>query len=379
MSEMLIELEKQTLDSGPTLVGVAATNVPFIRFRKDGRIKVVERNEKKMLRVPILREGVFDYYGRKIAFTGKVFDQLIENEENGVSDYPPSLNKNHKRGEALAWFNKDMGGELVREGKLLVGYAVPTGDDVLETFERGKYLYASAEIDFKYKSNAIRIEMEDLRELDLEELEMANEEGQVTLEKKEHEELLAAKEQLEETKSKIQELEEAVSDIAKYKEKIVELQGVIAKFEADNKQDEYESLPEVVRLKLEEQDKEIRRLKEAGLVARVDSIIAEMEKPVDGFVHDPVILEFSRNLMLGLPVGNADNVIKLENPTDYSAFINYVRAAIPWMLENVKRSVLVDSKVNTSKDEQNLENPFNQKRQYTDEDFDGILALADVM
>lgn len=382
----LVELEKQLLKgSGPNLVGVAATNTPHIRFR-DQEITIVEKNGEKLLRIPILRKGIFSYRGTKIPFTDAIFNKIIDNHNNQVGDYAPSMNKNHTRGEALAWFhNSDFAGLKV-EGPFLVGYAKPTGDDVIEAFEKGKYLYASAEVDMNYQSNAIKLDFEDgkFEELEMTDLKYSQEDGKYVFEESAFKEIQDAYIALEEASEKLQESDDKLAQLqTKIDELNTQLEELKAAKNSDNNKAEVnlEDLSEDVRTLLENAreatiklEAENKRLRLAGLQSKVDNIIANAEKPVDGKVHDRVILEFARAIMLGNEIGEGDNVIKLEDSNDFAAYVNYVRAAVPWLLENTQRVIPVDTNDN---DDDLDESPLTTTAKFEAADFDGLLSEYD--
>lgn len=145
---------------GWTLVAVAAVNRPGARQRGYD-ITVVERNGQMVLRAPIIKKSVVRNKGRTYKFDQGFFDNVLRNHERGVCDSAPYLRVSHEPGDArppaLGWFDAESGGELVQEENWLVGYALPTSDEALETVKRKEYRYASADIHPDYRSNELAV------------------------------------------------------------------------------------------------------------------------------------------------------------------------------------------------------------------------------
>lgn len=348
--DFMDEFENVALEHGFTLTGVALTNTPHLRL-VDAEITVVEKEDgKKLLRIPILRKGVFDYKGNKLNLTDRVFDQIIENHEVGVTDYKPSLNRHHQRSVADAWFHKERGGYLQKEGDFLVAYGSPTGDDVLDLIKSGKYAYASAELSGNYRSNMISVKMEDLKYLSDKELTMFNyteDESQVVFEKDEFKKVLDLVEQLKDAQDKIVELETPKEDAT------VALE-----------------IPREIQLQLDEQKKEIQRLKEAALQERVEKIILQASTPVEGKIFDAFTLSWAGSVLKGESLNEGE--IKLEESTP-SGVGAYLRKAVTFFLENAPRHVSTEPVTEPDKQEK-LEDVSLEKGAVTDADLDALWA-----
>lgn len=155
MQAMMASEHSMKMESGmnnPVILGIAATNRPHVRLREHP-MSVVEKNGKKMVRVPFMVKGKYRHTLGPLDFTDEVFDKMIENHKNKVGDFGEGLDVKHIPDlGSLAWFDPDSGGQIVREDNLLVGYGVPTGEDALKFIEDGKFKWASVEFHPDYKS-----------------------------------------------------------------------------------------------------------------------------------------------------------------------------------------------------------------------------------
>lgn len=145
----------------PVILGVAATNRPHVRLREHP-MEVVEVDGKKMIRVPFMVKGKYRHPMGSLDFTDAVFDKMIQNHQAKAGDFAEGLDVKHIPDlGSLAWFDPDKGGRIVKEGNLLVGYGVPTGEDAIGIVESGKFRYSSVEFHPDYKSNLERTYLEE--------------------------------------------------------------------------------------------------------------------------------------------------------------------------------------------------------------------------
>ena len=383
----LNNMEAALLEHGPALVGVAMTNTPHLRFR-DQEITIVEEEDDELLRIPILRTGIFRHKGGKLRFTPKVLQKIVENHEAGVTDFAPSLNLHHKRGQALAWFHADRGGRLAVEGNVLVGYGKPTTPETIDYVRNGLYAYASAEFVPDYKSNVEQISMEALDEISskeiLEEMELqyTEKDGTFVFSQEQFDQVEQMIADLEQAQTKVTELETAAGDateadkantkkIAKLEKDLNDANAKITELEAGDEGDEGPEVPEIVRVQLEEQAAEIKRLKEAGLKTQINGIISEASRPVDGYAHPAYLLEFARNVLFGQPVGEGDAIVKLES-SDAGGYARYLQQSVVHLLKNLPRTVKQDPDTenndNRPGDSGDEGNQFDLEGEYTEED-----------
>lgn len=349
-------------NNGPVIVGVGVTNIPHLPLPP---MSVVEINGKKKVKVPFLRAGIFRHPNGKLIFNDEVFDKMLENHKAGKSHYGVSLNEKHKPGAALAWFDEERGGVIQKEddpkyGKLLVGIGEPTSDRILEMIQNQEYVFASVEFNPNHQSNMIaKLSSDDIDEISeeilLEEIEM----DEVTISQEEYDALKAKAEKAE----KVAELEQA---LAEANDKVKKLEEAAKPVEDDK---EYS---EEVRVLLEENKKEIARLKRNALESQVVSIIARAEahRDVNGNAHSPVLLEIARSAMLGEPVKvNDDNTIKLESgePADVA---DYFRKVFIHLLESVPGQVRFESHTQGDDEKPSL----NRGEAYTQDDYKSFWA-----
>lgn len=150
MSEHEVKMELGM--KNPVILGVAATNRPHVRLREHP-MSIVEIDGKKMVRVPFMVKGKYRHPMGSLDFTDDVFEKMITNHIQKVGDFGEGLDVKHIPDlGSLAWFDPDLGGKIVKEDNLLVGYGVPTGDDSLKFIENGKFRWASVEFHPDYKS-----------------------------------------------------------------------------------------------------------------------------------------------------------------------------------------------------------------------------------
>lgn len=335
VEEKLSSLESIQLEhNGPVILGIAATNRPHLPLPP---MSVVDVEGRKLIRVPFLRAGIFSHpeHGN-LVFNDTVLAKMLDNYTNGKSHFGVSLDIRHKPElGALAWFDKDKGGDLVLEtdekyGKLLVGYAEPTSEEALKIVEKKQYAYASAEFKSNHKDTMIaKLSTDDLKEITIEDLFDENTKleepmEQITVSLEEYNELKQKAESLTATETA---LEEARKELKKFEKP------------------QAPAVSEEVRVKLEEQDGEIKRLKRDALEREVDLVVtkAQAYRDSNDYGHSPILLEIARNAMLGLAVPVKDGSIKLEsdNPADV---VDFFRKTFVHMLESIPGQVRMESK-----------------------------------
>lgn len=363
--KVLAKLEEDTLDNDPVIVGVAATNIPHLPLPS---MSVIEKDGKEMIRVPFLRSGVFNHPTGSLVFNSNVFDKMLENHKAKKSWYGVSLNAKHKPevSGALAWFDEERGGFISKEsdpeyGDLLVGYGMPTNQRALEMIKNKEFVFASAEINPKHRSNmmaklsADELEMVSDDKLDTLSLEVNMDEVTISLE--EYNSLKESAAKTAESEAKVVELE---SKLVEVENKVLSLEKV-----------EEEIIPETLRIKLEQQTAEIRRLKQSALASQVEAVISKALNYRDdsGKGHSPVLLEIAKNAMLGNEVALSENsVIKLESsqPADIA---DYFRKVFIHLLEVVPGQVQLETKT-----EFEDKKPFEVGSPFSNDDFKNFWA-----
>lgn len=315
-------------DGGPVIVGVGVTNIPHLPLPP---MSVVEKDGVELVRVPFLRKGIFRHPDGDLVFDDGVFNKMLENHQNKVSEWGVGLKVGHikEKTDALAWFDIDEGGLIVREtdpkyGELLVGYGKPTGTEATDLIKNKKYKFASVEFKPKYRSTLMKqlsadvlteISKEDLSDItSLEELKM-----EVTITQEEYDALKS-------NESKVTQLEEQLQTV---QATLTSAQAKVVELEAKVKPEPKElELPETVKLEMAANREEIARLKRKALESDINAVIAQAEtyRDSNGYGHSPIFLELARAAMLGAEVKDEDVVIKLESskPADIADYFRKV-------------------------------------------------------
>lgn len=341
-TEKYEDLQRKMLEDGsPVILGVAATNRPHLPLPP---MDVVEKNGETFIRVPFLRKGIFRHPTGNLVFNEEVMQKMLENHNNKRSHYGVSLDLRHKPElGALAWFDKERGGfvELEKDpeyGDLLVGYGKPTSEAAKDMITNKQYVFASVEFHPKWKGNLVqKLSMDEAQEIMLEDL-------------------------VDDTN-----LEDNMSMVEITREEYDRLLALEVQFESMKRESQEEEIPEKIRVQLEEQAKEIQRLKRKTLESQVESVITKAEnyRDEDGRGHSPVLLEVAKAAMLGLEVQHGDEVIKLES-TDNTSVIEYNRRLWIKLLESNPGTVRFESRVETVEEE----NPYRlEGGSYTKDDF----------
>jgi hypothetical protein len=417
----------------PVWLGCAVTNRPHIRL-KEHPLSVVDINGKKFIRVPMMKAGKYRHPQGDLDMTGDVLNQFIDNHNKGLADFEVVLDAKHQpdRG-ALGLFESKQGAFVQREkagtpqvsdpnGELLVAYAIPTGDDAVETIESGKFRHASMEFHPDYSSNVEQTYLSsDLREVkevtknvqlamkkvfgklvnvkpggkkspfgknagggkkvpnpfkkkgygkfpfkkkrqletvqltslvpvyenlseyiekgkedefawfdkdtfDFSEFELPIESDHYKVDKQTAEEMLAA-------------LDELAQD-EEYQHLFIESEEVMPDVEEVVDEDVQE-----LQVKLEAANQAILQLQKSNLESSVRVLINELKNlKEDGYSFTAVTLNLAEALMLGNPIGEGDNTIKLEDATNPGEIATYFRKG---MIEFLK-SALVRAKVDST-------------------------------
>ncbi len=336
INKQVLNLETIALENGPVVVGVAATNIPHLPLPP---VKVIEKDGKKHLRVPFLREGVFRHPKGNLIFNEQIFDKMIQNHKNKKSHYGVNFKLRHQDSGALAWFDEDLGGSITKEhddqyGNILVGYGEPTSQKALDVIESKEYLYASVE--FKPNHKDVKLEsvgFDNLVEISLEEL--IN-----------YDELLKEEPLMSDVTIALDEYNGLKDDVASKANKIKELETKITELEAELKEEDVLELPEEVKLEIEQKDEKIRKLQSEKLDQEIELIIqkAKAYRDGNGKGHSPILLEVAEAAMKGKALKvNEQETIELESNDTYDT-AKYFRNVIQHMLKVVPGQVNLETK-----------------------------------
>ena len=372
---------------GPALVAAAVTAKPHLRQRGH-EIKIVERDGQKLVQVPLFRQGIYRHPKGKLVLNQKFFNRIIENHEKKVTDYPVHLDFRHTDSMgALAFLDAADGGFLeVNEG-WLTAYGPPVDEKAEEVINSRKWRYASAEFAPDYESNLVqKLSTEHLSEMSQNDIldgyqanmevtmpeELTFGDVKVTLEEAEDgESFVLTQDALTSITDVYTAVEKAGGENA---DKVVKLEEQIVTLEAQVKELAPEpdpEIPEAVRLQLEAHQVELKELRQQRLKERIALALERARAYEDdkGNKHSPVLLEMCEKALALKPIGEGDDVIKLES-ADQEGAENYLRNFIRILLETIPGQMPGESRTNS--DERRLETDEEQSH-YTEEEFDEAL------
>lgn len=151
---------------GPTLIGAAATNRPYIPRLEE--TKITGDDENKKLVVHLANPGFFNHPTGAFTLNHAVFSTMIHNFDTEVAGQRAAYDCRHQPNlGAFGWFEK----LWIEDGKLY-GQVEPTPVG-LEQIGNKMYLYSSMEFHRNYKRDDVKLDLEDATEdfcvLDLEE------------------------------------------------------------------------------------------------------------------------------------------------------------------------------------------------------------------
>lgn len=286
---------------GPTILGAAVTNRPFIK----GLPPISIREDGTMI-VPLLRHGTYRHKtAGNLVFNDQIFQKMIENFDNNVLGNEISIDNRHKPElGANGWFKKvyvDQSGFLCAEVE-----PTPPGK---EAIENKQYRYASIEFHRNWESPELRFSGENLVEITETEDDMPGD--GVTLEQ-------------------YQELEQARLDL---------------------EQKLKDSTDRLVRLE-EAHGMTVTRLEAQLLREKVSSILAQAEAYRDekGKGHPKALVDWAKSALMLEEIGEGDGVIKLEDSNNVSGVLAYFRKAIKVLLETLPGSVPFETQTPTEGD-----------------------------
>lgn len=166
--------------AGMTLMGLAVTNRPHLKGLPAVKIvkKEVEGEERELLRIPLLLQGIWRHSKGNLVFNSKVFGRLQKNLKDGVIGQDVCIDSRHNPDwGALGWIGPEFAGTgLKEEDDILVAYAeaTPIGK---EKVEQKAFRYASAELNTNFhhpkigsKFEAAKLSTDDIEPLLLSEL-----------------------------------------------------------------------------------------------------------------------------------------------------------------------------------------------------------------
>jgi hypothetical protein len=268
---------------GPTLVGAAATNKPFIPMLEES--KVVERDGKKWVKVHLAIPGYFNHPTGQFVLNRQVFGNFIANMSANVVGQALPYDARHKPElGALGWIE-----ELeIDDRGWLFGWVDPT-DVGLSEIENRRFRYSSMTFHRNFKRDDVKLDLERAEELDLGvELE-APEQG----------------ENMEGNDDKVTALEQELEQL---RGQAVELERVRA---------------------------EMKELRLSAARARSEAVVqlAQSHRDKDGNAHPKQLLEFIQKLVTFGQFGEVEVSLSLDTAPD--GLHDYLVAAARELVESM--------------------------------------------
>ncbi len=363
---------------GAALIAAAVTSKPFLPQR--GReIKMVERDGKEVVEVPLMRQGVYEHFWfGALVFDQDFFDDIIENHANSVTDYPVTLDFRHtdQKG-ALAFLDAEDGGWLEQQGKWLYAYGPVLNEEAKQAIESRAWRFSSPEYHPDYRSHQLA-KLEDGQEckrkivalekredtygvISFSQLKYINDKeeampkkfkfGAVELELEPSDEgFLLTEQNLTDVATAFTSLATQLEDLRAESEKLVArgqkleeegqtLRAELDELRADDGDDhDQDALPEWARVQLEEQKKQLAAIEDQHQQLQRQRLLEQVGLTIDnarranhgGFGWTKPVLELVQNAMLGNDVTlSGGKIVKLE---DGNAPV-YLRAVLREVLE----------------------------------------------
>jgi hypothetical protein len=334
MEEELTEIMLE--GNGMTLMGVAVTNRPHLKGLPPVKVvrRIVGEEEKDLLRIPLLLQGIFKHPKGNLVFNPKVFERLKRNLRDNVIEQDLCVDSRHNPDwGALGWVGPGFPGTgLQEEDDILVAYADPTPIG-REKVEQNLFRYASAELHANFRHPQIGDKFEAAKlstdEIDVVLLEhIAEEEARIMAEKDkdtiidepQNDEAMQVK--LEEERQKREELETRLEELEKQQQ--------------EREKDLITRLEEA-EIRLAEKDRE-------GYEAHVEAVMikAESYRDKDGKGHPKLLLEAIKAALLleDFKFGDEDKeIITLEHEEDKEPTVahlqKYYHDLFIYLLENL--------------------------------------------
>lgn len=352
---------------GPALMAVAVTSKPHLRQRGH-EIKIVEIDGAKLVRVPLMRKGIYSHpWVGKMVFDDEFFETMIENHGSAITDYPVALDFRHTDSlGSLAFLDREDGGRLEMEGNWLVAHGPPTDEESEKIINSRKWRFSSPEFHPDYESNLLKKLSDGQKYITLEKCIEVKEGESMS---KKVIKLANQSFELEDNGNGFLLTEEAISALevlgdeglvtkktledAQGREAILEARITELEQEEEDDADEPE-MSEAARVKLEAAEARIQlleterteekmtRLKEQVAVA----LQSAREMTVDGYGYTKQFLDLIQSgLMLGDFKDKSGSAVKLELGDDGMAsyFRNLLKRTLEIGLERVPRKQKTES------------------------------------
>ncbi len=314
---------------GPTLIGAAATNRPFIPHLKP--TEVIEEDGEKLLLVHLANSGHFSHPSGPFTLNRAVFSLMIANHQGNVLGQDAAYDCRHRPDDgAYGWFQRlYLGDEIGKGDKEFWGLVRPTPVG-LEKIEGGEYRYSSMEFHRNFARDDVVLDLENSGEdfclVDLE-LE-ANEE--------EPEEDMADEKKDQVTLEQLQAAEEKAKKLQKQQERD---QKVILE----------------QKRQLEAAQKEALRLQMAAIDTQVAAVVelATSHRDKDGNALPRPLIEWVSTFLKFEDIGEGDGVVRLEEGTEVAGEVrSYCIGAVKSLLLSMPGVVPAERRSHSGQDDQ---------------------------
>lgn len=301
--------------NGPTLIGGAATNRPYIPHLKPTEVIDGEDGEKR-LRVHLANSGHFNHPTGPFTLNRAVFSLMITNHQNNVLGQDAAYDCRHRPDDgAYGWFERLMlGDEIGKGGKEFWGLVKPT-EVGLKRIESGEYKYSSMEFHRNFQRDDVVLDLEDITDdvclVDLERETSTNED-------------------VVEDDMPDKEMEKVTLELKEAKEKLAQLEADRETVEEKRKAAEQRAL-EQERLAKEATDRAVA-LQQAAVESEITATIelAKVHRDSDGNALPRQFIEWVSSFLKFGDVGSEeDGIVRLEEGTDIPGSVRkYCIAAV---------------------------------------------------
>lgn len=266
---------------GPTLIGVAATNRPFIPNLTP--IEVVGEEDDKRFICHLATPGLFNHPRGRFVLNRQVFSAMIANFTSHVFGQDVALDTRHRPDlGSLAWFDR----LYIKDGKLF-GEAVPTPKG-LEVVGNKEYRYCSMEFHKNFNRDDVKLDLESATE------EFCLTDDEVSM-------CIISTEGQQPEEDKMAENEKENTEVTELELKLGKMESAVADAERRAKEAE-EKVLQLQRTTLNEWIERIVRL-------------AKTYRDSEGNAHPAPLIAWAEKILRFEDIGEGEGVVKLSSET----------------------------------------------------------------
>ena len=343
-----------------TLKAFAFTREPGTRQRGN-EITLQEKDGETWLRIPLLKAAKIRHGRKRFTFTRQDLEDIVENWKSKITDYKVYGRVGHERKPGLVNLEQP-DGYIQVEGNILMGYAKALSEEAKSIIQDQQYIYASVDLERGYQSSELA-ELEDVEtEAETVTLSITNEvqprkKGKtmtdVTIDKKEYDELVASKVKLEAAEQAVAAEQERVEA---QKTRIAELESKVVELEQAQVEEEDQATDEATQALLEE----IASLKAQAKVAKLGSIFSSAEATAlkNNAAFPVVAKEAFTSLVQFGEIKNEDGTVELEAAKDVTSSAELQEWVLDWVELAVQKLPFYAT---SSEEEVKMENKDGEK------------------